>query len=105
MRNLIGYWPYWGVISYLALLVGAVWLWIRTRSVGPAVMTVGFALTLPNQIWNVAEFIATDSHLRGAHETTDFLLRHHLSLHLMAQSGLGLASIGLLIHAFQQRRA
>ena len=105
MRAIVSYWPYLEIAAYTALALGGVWLWVRTRSFEAAIVAAGFILVLPDQIARIAERVQFEASFHGNSEGTFFLFHHHLALQLTALGGLGLAALGLIIHASRLRRA
>ena len=103
MRILADYWPYFDALPYAALAVAAAWLWARTRSLGSALLTVGFVLVLPERVARLADRWQFAVRPRGSSEGAYFLFHHHSALAQLAVVGLCVAAVGLLAHASRAR--
>ena len=88
-----------------ALIAGAgAVLWKHAHSPAAALVAVGFALVLLDQIVALVEYIELRSLLRGHTADTLFIVHHHLFLHYVADLGLWVAAIGLAWHSARVSR-
>jgi hypothetical protein len=86
-------------LAYLALTAAGLILWWRTRSAASALVAVGFAMVLADQLALVIQDYQFNAILRGHAGDTFFIIHHHLILRYVALIGLCLAAVGLVWHA------
>ena len=86
-------------VAYAVLTVAGALLWKRTRSLPTALVTIGFALVLPDQLIEQAEYFQFITLLHGRPPDTYFLVYHHAVLRCVSILGLWVAAVGLVWHA------
>jgi hypothetical protein len=86
-------------VAYAVLTVAGTVLWKRTRSLRTALVAIGFALVLPDQVSALVEYFEFNALLHGHPGDTFFLIRHHAFLHYVSILGLWVAAVGLVWHA------
>jgi hypothetical protein len=86
-------------VAYAVLTVAGAVLWKRTRSLQTALVAIGFALVLPDQVSALVEYFEFVALLHGRSSDTFFLIQHHAFLHYVSILGLWVAAVGLVWHA------
>jgi hypothetical protein len=86
-------------IAFAALTVAGAVLWKRTHAFRAALIAIGFALVLPDQLSALVESFEIKALMNGRSGDTLFLIQHHGFLHLIAMLGLWVAAVGLVWHA------
>ena len=87
------------MVAYAVLTVASAALWRRTRSLPTALVAMGFALILPDQVSTLIEYFEFIALLRGRPSDTFFIIHHHAFLHYVSILGLWVAAVGLASHA------
>jgi len=90
-------------IAYTALAVAGTVLWNRSRSLRTALVAVGFAPVLPDQVSSLVEYFQFNALLRDRNGDTFFLIHHHAFLRYVSILGLWIAAVGLVWHAIDRR--
>ncbi|HEV2271017.1 MAG TPA: hypothetical protein VGR92_16310 [Steroidobacteraceae bacterium] len=91
--------------GYAALTVAGALLWRRRGSAAGAVIAIGFALALLDQVSRLVEYLELRALLRGHAADTLFIIHHHALLQCAALLGLWVAAAGLVWHAARARGA
>jgi len=86
-------------VAYAVITGAGAVLWKRTHSLAAAMVALGFALVLLDQIVALVEYLELRSLLRGHAADTLFIVHHHLFLHYVADLGLWIAAVGLAWHS------
>ena len=86
-------------VAYAVLTVAGAVLWKRSRSLQTALVAIGFALVLPDQVSALVEYFEFVALLQGRSSDTFFLIHHHALLHYISMLGLWVAAVGLVWHA------
>jgi hypothetical protein len=87
------------MVAYAVLTVAGAVLWRRTRSLPTALVAMGFALILPEQVSTLIEYFEFIALMQGRPNATFFLVYHHAFLHYVSILGLWVAAVGLAWHA------
>ena len=86
-------------VAYAVLTVAGAVLWRRTRSLPTALVAMGFALILPDQVSTLIEYFEFIALLHGRLSDTYFLVHRHAFLRYVSILGLWVAAVGLTSHA------
>src|SRR5215472_3173350 len=87
------------VVAYAFLATAGVALWKRHRSVATALVAIGFACALVDQVISVVEYLEVTAILRGHPTDTFFVIQHHSAEQYTALVCLVVAAAGLLWHS------
>src|SRR5579872_3567866 len=88
----------------LLTLAGAV-LWRRTRTLATALIAIGFALVLAEQVSTLVGYLEFGAILNGHSGDTLFVIQHHGLLRYVSILGLCAAALGLMWHAARKSSA
>ena len=86
-------------VAYAVLTVAGAVLWKRTRSLQSALVAIGFALVLLDQVSALVEYFEFIALMHDRPSDTFFLIYHHAFLHYVSLFGLWAAAVGLMWHA------
>jgi hypothetical protein len=85
--------------AYVSFTTAGALLWKRTRSLATALVAIGFALVLVDQIISLVEYIELTALVSGHSTDTLFIVQHHAVEQYVALVGLLVAAAGLLWHS------
>ena len=85
--------------AYAGFTTAGALLWKRTRSLATALVAIGFALVLVDQIISLVEYIELNALVSGHYTDTLFIVQHHAVEQYVALVGLLVAAAGLLWHS------
>jgi hypothetical protein len=92
------------VVAYAVLTLAGVLLWRRARSFATAMVAIGFAIVLLDQVILLVSYSRMIASVRSHSGDTLYVIYHRAnSLHVVLV-GLSVAAVGLLWHALGSRR-
>jgi hypothetical protein len=92
-------WVFLSAVPYALFTIAGALLWRRTRSAATALVALGFALVLLDQVISVVKYLEVTALLRGDSTDTLFIVQHHAVEQYIALVGLLVAAAGLVWHS------
>jgi hypothetical protein len=87
------------MVAYVLFTTAGALLWKRYRSVATALVAIGFASVLVDQIISVVEYLEVTALLHGNPTDTFFIVQHRAAEQYIALVCLVIAAAGLLWHS------
>ena len=83
-------------LAYAVLAAAGVVQWKRARSVATAMVAIGFAMVLLDQLVELVQYLQISALLRGHPADTLFVVHHHAFIQYISLLGLWFAAVGLM---------
>lgn len=87
------------MVAYAVLAIAGAVFWKRSRSRQTALVAIGFALVLPDQLSTLLESFVFSAVQHSRPGDTYFVIHHHAFLHYVSLLGLCVAAVGLMWEA------
>lgn len=86
-------------LAYAVATVAGAVLWKRSHSLAAAMVAIGFALVLLEQVIALVQYFELSRLMYGHTADTLFIVHHHPFLRYVAVLGLWIAAVGLVRHS------
>lgn len=88
-------------VAYAILVASGVLLWRQARSLATAMVAIGFAIILLDQLVLLVSYLRLSARVLGHPGDTLFIIYHRANSLRVASFGVWVAAVGLLWHALQ----